>query len=237
MIAKSCRWFLPRFATQNMYNIELIISYKTAPSSISILSNGNTLVRNLQVFLDSFISLTLSLHPLCSPFCCVDSGLPTHFWAQLVSFVPDLPPSVWFSWIPLMYFLKHVLHFELLLIWSLVLFWDLANQCLPFYVPWAPYSSEFNIASCWLSPWWLCDVPQCRFSFLFLAWHLMCTFNLRRHCLYSIWRNSQLSPFPILLVCHPVNSLLLVCSWVCTEGPHPLCVRAALTILSLCDAL
>lgn len=222
MIVKSCQWFLPIYATQNMYNIELIISYKTAPSSISILSNGNTLVRSLRVFLDSFISLTLSQHPLCSPIYYVDSGLITHFWAQLVSFVPDLPPSEWFSWIPLMYFIKHIhildsswydprFCFEIL---------PVSASLSTFCEPPNPQSSAYHHAGSLLGDF---VMFLCRFSFLFLAWHLMCTFNLRRHCLYSIWGNSQWSPFPILLVCHPLNSLLLVCSWVGTEGPHPLC--------------
>lgn len=58
----------------------------------------------------------------------------------------------------------------------------------------------------------------------------MWTFNLRRHSLYSTWGNSQLSSFPTLLICHSLNSLLFGCPWVCTEGSHPVCLRAALSI-------
>lgn len=74
-------------------------------------------------------------------------------------------------------------------------------------------------SSCWISPWSLGEFPWCGFNLLFLAWHLF-TFNLRRHGLYSIWKNSKLLFFLILFVCYSLNSLLLGCPRVCVEAPQ-----------------
>lgn len=115
------------------------------------------------------------------------------------------------------------------MIWSLILPSYLANQSLTLCSRSTVILRAHHL-SCWLSPWWLCDVPQQGICFPFFAWHLMCTFNLRRHGLYWTWGNFQLSSFPTLLICHSLNSLLFGCPWVCTEGSHPVCLRAALSI-------
>lgn len=90
-------------------------------------------------------------------------------------------------------------------------------------------SLEFSISSCKLSPGWLGDVPERGFGFLFLAWHLMCTYSLRRHGLFSTWGHVLWSPCPIVLTCPPLF-LVTLSVRACV---HLLCLGAALSIFLL----
>lgn len=155
-----------------------------------------------------------------------------------MSFLPELPPSAWFSWLPLIHGIEHILlimtlhwydpwsWFHILSISALLFM--LHDHCNP----------EFTISSCWLSPWGHCDVPQYRFSFLFFAWHLMCNFNSRRRGLYSIWENPQLSSFPVLLAYHSLSAVLFGCPWLCSEEPQSSMPQSCpFQFLSLCASL